>query len=290
MSGGLFLKRRMLPCPRTFDIFGCTYGHILDHCGSVRPNRFWENLQKVKAQKAILPSVEVVCVGEFLRGRMIKAGYSGGNITVVPNFSDIESREKVDRPSGPPRFLALGRLERLKGFDWLLRSFAQVASTASLVIAGQGNEEGNLRSLSEELGIQDRVEFVGWTVGTKKVELIESARAVIVPSIWHETFGLVAVEAAAFGIPVIASNSGELPFIIENGYNGLVAEAGNVGQLAAAIDRMASNAALAEDMGRNNRLKYLRLYTAKAHIEKLSEVYGRAMRRAASSLDQGASE
>jgi len=273
MSGGLFLKRRGIPCPRTYNFIGCCYGHIRDHCGSVRPMKFVQNLKRVHLQKAILPKVKVVCVGQFLKNRMIKAGYPDSNIRVIPNFTDIEINNIEMPQDNVPEFLFMGRLEKLKGVDWLLRSFKNVKTPSILNICGEGGEKESLRSLARELGIEDRVFFLGWSDREAKIRLLQSARALIVPSVWHETFGLVVVEAGACARPVIASNAGELPFLVKNGHNGLVVEVRNIQGLSEAIDGLAGNRETARQMGICNQLIYRRSYTAAAHKEKLDEVY-----------------
>lgn len=100
----------------------------------------------------------------------------------------------------------VGRLETAqKGLDLLLRAWAlageRVAGT--LVVAGTGPDEQELRALADELGVGSRTRFVGWVAGPAKAELLASARVVAVPSRF-ETFGIVAVEAAAAGAPVVA--------------------------------------------------------------------------------------
>jgi glycogen synthase len=100
----------------------------------------------------------------------------------------------------------LGRLELLnKGLDLLLRAW-QIASrrlTCTLVIAGDGPDREQVADLARQLGVADRVRFVGWVGPRERGALLAGARAVVVPS-RHETFGMVAVEAQAAGTPVIS--------------------------------------------------------------------------------------
>lgn len=279
ISGGLFLKRAGRPCPRTYNPFGCLYGHIWDRCGSVRPAAFLENFSRMRGQMKILPRFDVICVGHFLKTAMVRAGYPANMIVVIPNFTDIEG--VIDEPahSGPPQFLFLGRLGRLKGCEWLLRAAAIVTPNIRFKIAGDGPDEVQLRALAAELGIADRVTFLGWVDRNRKQKLITASRAVVVPSLWHESFGLVAIEAAACGRAVIVSNAGELPFIVKNEDNGLVVEAGDVPGLATAIQALADDAAGASAMGRRNYQYFRKFYTAEAHIRAIDRVYAQALAR-----------
>jgi glycosyltransferase involved in cell wall biosynthesis len=100
----------------------------------------------------------------------------------------------------------VGRLETAqKGLDLLLQAWASAAEKVqgTLVIAGTGPDEQALRALANEQGVADRVRFVGWVAGAAKLALLGSARVVAVPSRF-ETFGIVALEAAATGAPVVA--------------------------------------------------------------------------------------
>lgn len=273
MSGGLFLKRRGLPCPRTYNLIGCCHGHLRDHCGSVRPQKFVQNFKRVHLQKAILPQAKIVCVGHFLKNRMIKAGYPGSNITVIPNFTDLEPIAVEMKQDGIPEFLFLGRLEKLKGVEWLLRAFKNVKTKSILNICGEGTQRAMLESLAAELGIEDRVKFRGWIDRDAKIALLQSARALIVPSIWHETFGLVVIEAASCARPVIGSNAGELPYLVKHGHNGLIVEVGNIQLLGEAIDDLAVNVGKAARMGIHNQQNVQTSYSAAAHKTKLDAVY-----------------
>lgn len=100
----------------------------------------------------------------------------------------------------------VGRLEiQQKGVDLLLQAWAGAASRipGDLVIAGAGPDEQRLRRMADQLGVADRVRFVGWIAGADKLALLARARVVAVPSRF-ETFGIVAAEAQATGAPVLA--------------------------------------------------------------------------------------
>jgi len=100
----------------------------------------------------------------------------------------------------------IGRLElHGKGLDLLLAAWSTACQQirGQLIIAGSGRDEPQIRKLVQDLNLVDRVRFVGWVQGDAKLELLNSARLVVVPS-RHETFGLVAIEALASATPVVA--------------------------------------------------------------------------------------
>ena len=136
-----------------------------------------------------------------------------------------------------------------KGIRYLIEAFARVHPhfpSARLVLVGQGPEEGSLRSLAQRLGVTDRVIFAGFQRRPQRYVAMFDVAAV--PSV-EEGFGLVALEAQALGIPVVASRAGGLPDIIAHGRSGLLVEVGDVPELTAALQRLLGDAALRERMG-----------------------------------------
>ena len=117
------------------------------------------------------------------------------------------------------------------------------------------------------------VSFEGYESGEAKWNFVRGARAVIVPSVWKEVFGLVAIEAMGLGKPVIASETGGLPEVIVDRQTGFLVKPGNVKQLREAIMRLAEDPVLATKMGRAGRMRVERYYTPEKHYEKILEAY-----------------
>jgi glycosyltransferase involved in cell wall biosynthesis len=137
-----------------------------------------------------------------------------------------------------------------KGIRYLIEAFARlqpVFPTARLVLVGQGPEEGALRALAHRLGVADRVVFAGFQRRAQRYVGMFDVAAV--PSV-EEGFGLVALEAQALGVPVVASRAGGLPDIIADGHSGILVEIGDVPALSAALQRLLEDPGLRERMGR----------------------------------------
>ena len=135
------------------------------------------------------------------------------------------SREFARKPSRDPIFVFCGRLDVEKGIGLLLRAFARLHAqipSASLRIVGQGPERPNLERAAQTLGIEGSVSFLGWLSPPEIENQLSEAWASLVPSLWAEPFGLVAIEAIMRGVPVIASVSGGLGEIVEQGVTGLL--------------------------------------------------------------------
>jgi len=147
---------------------------------------------------------------------------------------------------GVTRFITVTRLEeKQKAVGVLLRAFAAVASDvpASLTIVGDGPDRAALKRLSADLGIADRVVFTGWV--DDPIRLMRDAD-VFVLSTNHESFGRVNIEAAAVGLPIIATDEsgGGCRESVADGVNGILVPPGSVETLASAMRRLACDADL----------------------------------------------
>ncbi|MCU1477137.1 MAG: hypothetical protein JWQ64_1830 [Subtercola sp.] len=143
-----------------------------------------------------------------------------------------------------PYILSLGRIQPLKGYDLAIRALAAIApaNRPRLVIAG-GSTPGaesyasGLGELSRELGVADRVDFVGAKTRAEAAELVRCASLLLLPS-HSETFGLVALEAAASGTPVVSSRASGMAVSVRDGISGVLLDSRDPSVWASAIRRL----------------------------------------------------
>ncbi len=170
-------------------------------------------------------------VGGALRQQLIdQFGIDDSLIVQVPIYFDWQ--EWKNKPfTGKLRqekwqndfvFLVVARLAPVKQIDEVIRSFAQLVyegKSARLVIVGQGREEGKLRALAHELGLDEKVEFVGW-----QDDLVEYYRSAdcFVQNSKIEGYGLALLEALACRLPVITTPTGVAQTVVKDGVNGLL--------------------------------------------------------------------
>jgi glycosyltransferase involved in cell wall biosynthesis len=157
-----------------------------------------------------------LAISRFVREKHIESGVPADRIVVKPHFT-----WGTEQRTGPGSyFLSLGRLSPEKGLKFMLHSFGGLK--ADLLVLGEGPEERSLHAMAP---VNARFER---TVPPDEVPaLIRRARAVVIPSAWHEPAGRVVIEAYAAGVPVIASRVGALPELVHDGETGLLRPPGD---------------------------------------------------------------
>jgi glycosyltransferase involved in cell wall biosynthesis len=152
------------------------------------------------------------------------------------------------RPAAEPLFVYSGRLDVEKGVELLLRAFLRVRAevpAARLRIVGTGPRHSEMERLAAGLGLGSAVSFRGGVAPELVERELKDAWALVVPSLWAEPFGLVAIEALVRGVPVVASANGGLGETVEPGLNGLLFPNGDEVGLAAALCAIARGEAFA---------------------------------------------
>ncbi len=150
----------------------------------------------------------LICITPDLVRYVREGGWGKERVFYIPNFPHIDDAPAVDRasletPSGMPLAVALGRLHPDKAIDVLLRAAARLPDLW-VWIAGVGPLERQLKALARDLGIAERVKFLGWR--TDRGALLKAADICVFPS-REEPFGSVVVEAWAYGVPLVTAAS-----------------------------------------------------------------------------------
>ncbi len=276
-SGTRYLGRTGEPCDRAYSIAGCLWGHLVDRCASRRPSNIIASFQGIRREHQLAAEVPAYTVSRFLREQMARSGCPMEKVHTIrsPAPEGVAAYEPPPR-DGAPRFLFVGRVVPEKGLHWLLRALAQVEAEVHLDVAGDGYALDEARALAEELNIAGRVAFHGWVPSERVEGLMQEARAVVVPSVWHEPAGLVTLEAAALGRPVIASRVGGIPEYALEDFS-LLVPPNDTEHLAASIRTLAGDYGKAAHMGRKGRQAAEKKFAMKSFMEKLEAFYEQTM-------------
>ena len=190
--------------------------------------------------------------GELLK----KDGFPADKVVCLPTFIDVS--DIAPAYGGGKYFLFLGRLSPEKGITELIQAMSLMRNAdARLVLVGNhtGGDMETWHGKVRELGLEQRVEFRGFQTGEALRQTIREAIAVVMPVLWYENLPNAVLEAFAYGKPVIASDIGSMPELVEHGKTGLLCAPGDPRSIADALDVLADDPQEAERMGRAARAR-----------------------------------
>lgn len=175
-------------------------------------------------------------------------------IPVIPNGIDLQAYTSTARDWSFPRLLSVGRIVHQKGLDLAMQALGGLKELAwEWRIAGDGPQMQVLRSLANELGIADRVHFLGWQSREQLIKAYEQANVFLFPS-RHEGMPNAMLEAMASGLPVIASCIAGSEELVLNDRTGYLVASEDVESLRTALRKFLIDPALREQMGVASRL------------------------------------
>lgn len=215
----------------------------------------------------------LVCVSEALRGQMIAAlGGPPEHYTVVPNGIDLD--RICPGYSAHPKLRegrwvgAVGSLIPGKGQEDFLQAATRLRTDIRLVVAGDGPEKERLERLAEELGL--KVWFPGFV--EDPISVLAGLEVVVVPS-HQETFSLVSLEAMALGKPLVATRTGGIPEVVEDGVTGTLVPTGDPEALAGAIATYLDDPGRASGHGQGARERATARYTLDSMLTSFERLY-----------------
>lgn len=209
-----------------------------------------------------------VCLSEFMKAKLLEGGFPENKIYVKPNFVYPDPGMTTQKED---YILYVGRLQPEKGIQVLLKAMSLLSNPAiKLKIVGEGPQ---LPLVEEYCRTHKNIEYVGKKSIADTYALIGGAKVVVVPSVWHEPFGRVVIEAYAKGTPVIGARVGGISELIESEQTGLLFEAGNAVELAGRIRWIVEEPHRAQILGLEGRREFTRKYTADTNYDILLDIY-----------------
>jgi len=199
-------------------------------------------------------------------------------VMTVENFAPLQTGPGPTPHDGPPRLGSIGRMHRNKGYDVLLEAAAQLKAKGldfRLTLAGDGPELGALKAQAAKLGLGDIVDFPGWMASP--VDVLKTLDLFVLSS-RVEPFGLVVIEAMAFGTPVVATNIDGPADILDGGQLGHLAPKNDPAALADAIAATLADPAMARIVAKTAQESALVRYSLKAGGARLAAALGPVLR------------
>lgn len=198
----------------------------------------------------------IIAISDHAEEELIQRyDFSKKRVQMIPHGVNIDrfQPQSENHPavnSNKTTLLYVGRIGPRKGLNLALKALNELDDpNIELLIAGTGRHEEHLQELATTFGVADQIQFLGYVQEEELPMLYSSADVFILPSL-YEGFGLVLLEAMACGTPVIGTDVGGIPTVVDNEETGLLIER-DVSMLAKAIDKMSSNEDYCETLGQN---------------------------------------
>ncbi|HOJ76715.1 MAG TPA: DUF1957 domain-containing protein [Bacillota bacterium] len=237
-------------------------------------NTTQQAIHRIESELASI-SDHVICCSQYMKTEIRNLFDTDPElIYVIPN--GVRQINIVRKPNhNKQQLFFCGRLVREKGVQDLIQAYAGIAGLypdSELLIAGSGPYMHELQDLTRHLNLESRVKFLGFISEQVRNQYLAEVNIAIFPSL-YEPFGIVALEAMAAGVPVIASKTGGLGETVQDGVNGLTFTPGDVNELQRCLLKLIQSQPLADYLSVRSKEIVLRDYTWDAVARQTAQVY-----------------
>lgn len=204
--------------------------------------------------------------------------YTQKSVSVIPFGVNTDLFKPVIKKKSADTEIIIGSikaLEKIYGINYLLIAFKLLKDKypqlpLKLMIMGKGSQENHLKKMAIKLKIEPV--FTGWIANNELPRYLNQMTMVVIPSL-AESFGVAALEASACGKPVIASNVGGLPEIVQDGVTGLIVESKQPKKLFEALERLILDEKMRIEMGIAGRARVIKLYYWQSCVNQMIKLY-----------------
>jgi len=241
----------------------------------------WIDRMLLIAQRILMD--RVIAVSGSVRDRFLHSGTNPDQIRVIENGIDLArftpgsssiSRAEVSIPEAQTVIGVIGMFDPVKGHVHLLEALRQLQARGvtglCCLVAGEGRLEADLKEYARAAGIEPMVRFLGYRRDIP--DLLGLMDMVVMPSL-RESFGLVALEAMAMKVPVIASRIGGLEEVVEHEKTGLLVPPGDAAALAEAIRTLAEDPEMRRNMGEAGRHRVEQCFGLDSTVRRIEDLY-----------------
>jgi glycosyltransferase involved in cell wall biosynthesis len=295
LTGAIFapLRAAGVPIVQTVHDFKvvCPVYSLLSHgeiCEACQGQQFWRatvnRCNRGSLKRSLLSTVEsyvtralgavdavdrFIAVSDFQRHKLIELGVPAEKLTTIRNYADTTGVAPVRAPG--EYLLYFGRIERLKGIITLVEAAAR-AREVPLLLVGRGEAEAEVRDLIIAHGLTN-VQLLGFKQGAELERLIRGAIATLIPSEGYDNCPLAVLESYTHAKPVLGTQMGGIPELVDDGRDGYLVRPGDIDALAERLSWFNAHRREAIDLGLAGRDKIERHFNPEVHYEQVREVY-----------------
>jgi colanic acid/amylovoran biosynthesis glycosyltransferase len=245
---------------------------------SGNPSYYQLIFQEAALQKK---AANFIAVSKFIHSRLLQQGYPSEKIIQHYIGVDLEKFSPRKQPPTERYILCVARHTAKKGVDMLIKGFAKISykyPQIDLIQVGQGDRTSKLKALANELGIGNRIRFLGAQPYSVVQSLMKHAEIFALPSQTaedgnSEALGIVFNEASACAIPIISTQHGGIPEAVLDGETGFLVPEKSDQALAEKLDILLSDRGLGQEMGRRGREFVEDVFDLRKQTEKLEAIY-----------------
>lgn len=220
----------------------------------------------------------IIVGSQYIHDELIKNGFANDRISIIPCYTekalDIDTTKNMQKGL----ILYIGRLDKVKGAPQFIEALNYLKDQQWCAeIVGDGELFKDLEERVEKLGLKERIKFLGRLSNDEVDRCYQRCSMAVMPSMIPESFGLVGIEAMAFGKPVVAFDSGGIREWLIDGETGFLVKRGDIKAFVNRISQLLEEESLARKMGEHGKEHVENSYRKEVHIKRLLAVYEEAI-------------
>jgi glycosyltransferase involved in cell wall biosynthesis len=246
--------------------------------GSGFPLRY-NSLSKQKKLIAAYSKIRKhVVTSQYMKNLFLHHGFTDEQVQKISLYTRMMPANHTGSHQNVPTILFVGRIDRYKGVDFLLRALPYLRRPFHCNIVGDGAYLGYCRKLSQKWGLENKVTFLGWLPHEEISFHLGAATVVVVPSVLPEAFGIAGIEAMMYAKPVVGFNTGGISEWLKDGETGYLIPYKDIASMARKIDCLLENEQLANKLGLAGQRLVVEEFNPDKHFDHLIHTFEEASR------------
>ncbi len=215
---------------------------------------------------------------QYMKDLFLQHGFKDEQVQKTSLYTRVPPPSHMESPRNPGSILFVGRIDRYKGVDFLLRTLVLLRRPYTCQIIGDGPYLDHCKKLLRKLGLENKVSFLGWLPHAEISVHLSNATVLVVPSILPEAFGIAGIEAMAHAKPVVGFDTGGISEWLKDGKTGYLIPYKNVVMMASKIDCLLEDEQLARRLGLAGQKLVAEEFNIDKHFTHLISTFEEAAR------------